>query len=49
MGNFIHVEVHIEVDKNLSTFDSHAIGENAAKAIENLEAIEKAFIHVDPI
>ncbi|MCP3676137.1 MAG: cation transporter [Deltaproteobacteria bacterium] len=49
VGNFIHVEVHIEVDRHLSTFDSHAIGENAAKAIENLEAIEKAFIHVDPI
>jgi len=49
VGNFIHVEIHIEVDKNLSTFDSHAIGENAAKAIERLEAIEKAFIHIDPI
>lgn len=49
VGNFIHVEIHIEVDKNLSTFDSHAIGENAAKAIEQLEAIEKAFIHIDPI
>ena len=49
VGNFIHVEIHIEVDKNLSTFDSHAIGESAAKAIEKLEAIEKAFIHIDPI
>ncbi|MFQ5586643.1 MAG: cation diffusion facilitator family transporter, partial [Thermodesulfobacteriota bacterium] len=49
VGNFIHVEVHVEVDRHLSTFDSHAIGENAARAIENLEAIEKAFIHIDPV
>jgi len=48
VGNFIHVEVHIEVDRHLSTFDSHAIGEKVERAIESIEAIEKAFIHIDP-
>ncbi|MEE9591035.1 MAG: cation diffusion facilitator family transporter [Thermodesulfobacteriota bacterium] len=49
VGNFIHVEVHIEVDKTLSTFDSHAIGKGVEKSIERLEAIEKSFIHIDPV
>jgi cation diffusion facilitator family transporter len=49
VGNFIHVEVHIEVDKTLSTFDSHTIGKGVEKSIERLEAIEKSFIHIDPV
>lgn len=48
VGNFIHVEMHIGVDKNLSTFDSHAIGEDVEKKIEQFDAIEKAFVHVEP-
>ena len=49
VGHFIHVEVHIEVGKELSTLESHRIGESATSEIESLGAIEKAFIHIDPI
>ncbi len=49
VGNFIHVEMHIAVDKNLSTFDSHAIGEDVEARIEKFDAIEKAFVHIDPV
>jgi len=49
VGNFIHVEIHIEVDKNLSTLDSHAIGEDVERSVGEIRAIEKAFIHVDPV
>ena len=49
VGNFIHVEMHIAVDKNLSTFDSHAIGEDVEKRIEKFDVIEKAFVHIDPV
>jgi len=49
VGNFIHVEMHIAVDKNLSTFDSHAIGEDVEKRVERFDAIEKAFVHIDPM
>lgn len=49
VGNFIHVEIHIEVDKNLPTLESHAIGKGVEAEVEKLGAIEKAFIHIDPV
>ena len=48
VGNFIHVEIHIMVDRELTTLVSHAIGEEVAKKIEAIEAIEKTFVHIDP-
>ncbi|GMR04648.1 MAG: cation diffusion facilitator family transporter [Thermodesulfobacteriota bacterium] len=49
VGNFIHVEIHIEVDKNLSTLDSHAIGEEVERKVGEIRAIDKSFVHVDPV
>lgn len=49
VGNFIHVEVHIAVDKDLPTFDSHAIGESVEKNVEAIKSIEKSFVHIDPV
>lgn len=49
VGNFIHVEIHTEVDKDLSTYDSHAIGKKVERSIEAVKAIEKAFVHIDPV
>ncbi|MBI5886915.1 MAG: cation transporter [Deltaproteobacteria bacterium] len=49
VGNFIHVEIHIEVDKDLSTYDSHAIGKLVEHAVGEVRAIEKAFVHIDPV
>lgn len=49
VGSFIHVEIHVEVDKNISTLDSHAIGKRVERSIETIKAIEKAFVHIDPV
>jgi len=49
VGNFIHVEIHIEVDKDMPTIESHSIGETAEAAIEGIGSIEKAFVHIDPV
>ncbi|MFQ5428470.1 MAG: cation diffusion facilitator family transporter [Thermodesulfobacteriota bacterium] len=49
VGNFIHVEIHVEVDKTLSTLDSHAIGEEVERMVEGLESIQKTFVHIDPV
>jgi cation diffusion facilitator family transporter len=49
VGPYIHVELHAEVPKYLSTYDSHAIGKAVERAIEKIGAIEKAFIHIDPV
>jgi len=49
VGNFIHVEIHVEVDKDLSTYASHAIGEEVEGSVERLKAIGKSFVHIDPV
>ncbi|MFQ5480538.1 MAG: cation diffusion facilitator family transporter [Thermodesulfobacteriota bacterium] len=49
VGNFIHVEIHVEVDKMLPTIDSHDIGEEVEKRVEGIESIQKTFVHLDPV
>ena len=48
VGNFIHIEIHIEVNKNISTQRSHKIGKDVQHAVENLDDVDEAFVHVDP-
>lgn len=49
VGPFIHVEIHIKVDKTLPTIESHGIGEEVANRVESIGTIEKAFVHIDPV
>ncbi|MBI5561049.1 MAG: cation transporter [Deltaproteobacteria bacterium] len=49
VGSFIHVEIHVEVAKDLSTSDSHAIGKEVERAVERIGTIEKSFVHIDPV
>lgn len=49
VGPFIHVEIHVEVAKYLSTFDAHEISDAVEDALSALSAIEKAFVHIDPV
>ena len=49
VGTFIHIEIHIEVNKNLTTEESHLIGKRVQLAVEGLSQIDKAFIHIDPL
>ncbi|MCK6600399.1 MAG: cation diffusion facilitator family transporter [Bacteroidetes bacterium] len=49
VGNKIHVEIHIEVDHLMTTRDSHQISDDVESAIESLEDVSKAFVHVDPV
>lgn len=49
VGVYIHLEVHVEVDKNLSTQESHDIGKKVKVAILEHEAISQVFVHVDPV
>jgi cation diffusion facilitator family transporter len=49
MGDKIHVEIHIEVDKDLPTGESHDIGNDVKIVLEKIEGIQKAFIHIDPV
>ncbi len=49
VGNKFHVEIHIDVDKNATTGDSHKIGLNVQNAVSNLPEVNKVFVHIDPI
>lgn len=49
VGHKFHIEIHIEVDKNLPTKVSHDIGKEVQFAIEELADIQKVFVHIDPV
>lgn len=49
VGHKFHIEIHIEVDKDLSTEISHDIGKAVQYAIENLDEVQKVFVHIDPV
>ncbi len=49
VGNKFHIEIHVEVDKNIATSVSHDIGNNVRFTLENLDEVQKVFVHVDPV
>jgi cation diffusion facilitator family transporter len=49
VGNFLHVEIHIEVDENLSILKAHDIAKEVGQSIEMLDDIHVAFVHTDPV
>jgi cation diffusion facilitator family transporter len=49
VGDKFHIEIHIEVDKNHSTQISHDIGNHVRFTLEQLEEVQKVFVHVDPV
>jgi cation diffusion facilitator family transporter len=49
VGNKFHIEIHIDVDKSVSTEESHDIGVNVRNEILLLSDINKVFVHIDPI
>jgi divalent metal cation (Fe/Co/Zn/Cd) transporter len=49
IGNIIQVEIHIEVNKSITTEESHAIAKRVEGALEKEEIVNFAFVHVDPV
>ena len=49
MGNKFHVEIHIDVNKDVSTEESHDIGVKVREEILHLPDINKVFVHIDPV
>ena len=45
----MEIEVHINVDRRITIEQAHAIGEKVQRAIEKLDEISRAFIHIDPL
>lgn len=48
VGNYLHVQAHIVVDGRMETSKSHALSNRVTELIEGIEAVDKAFVHVDP-
>lgn len=49
VGDKYHIEIHIEVDKDIPTSISHDIGNKVRQTLEELDEIQKVFVHVDPV
>ncbi|MBD3181305.1 cation diffusion facilitator family transporter [Candidatus Poribacteria bacterium] len=49
VGDVVHVEIHIEVDEKLNIKEAHEIGITVRDRLENLQSVQKAFVHIDPI
>jgi len=49
VGTTVEIEVHVNVDKRLNIEEAHAIGKKVQGAIESMDDISRAFIHIDPL
>ncbi len=49
VGSFVHVEVHIIVNRHLSTSASHHIALTVEHDLEELPDVDKAFVSVEPV
>ena len=49
VGTAVEIEVHINVDRRLTIEHAHEIGKKVQLAIEGIEEISRAFIHIDPL
>ncbi len=49
VGTLIEIEVHINVDRRLNIEKAHDIGKVVQRAIEGMDGIARAFIHIDPL
>ncbi|KAF0142287.1 MAG: cation transporter [Stygiobacter sp.] len=49
VGDKFHIEIHVEVDGNLTTQESHDIGNEVRFALEKIDEVHKVFVHVDPV
>jgi cation diffusion facilitator family transporter len=49
VGTVVEIEVHVNVDRKLNIEEAHAIGKKVQWAIEEMDEISRAFIHIDPL
>lgn len=49
VGVLVQVEVHIEVNRKTTVYRAHTIGKEVQTLLEELEDIDRAFVHIDPV
>ncbi|MGD2104782.1 MAG: cation diffusion facilitator family transporter [Anaerolineae bacterium] len=48
VGPELRVDMHVDVDGNLTLDEAHAIGEDVQEAVQHLDNVDLAFVHVEP-
>ena len=48
VGPKLVLDMHVNVDGNLTLNESHAIADNVIDALENLPDVDRAYVHVEP-
>lgn len=48
VGTFVHVELTVRVDGDVSTLESHEISEATRDAVEAITGVDRAFVHIEP-
>ena len=48
VGNTVHVELHISLDREMSFQQAHDIAHEVKRRVEKLDCVSRAFIHTDP-
>jgi cation diffusion facilitator family transporter len=49
VGTSVEIEVHIDVDNQLSLIEAHEIAVEVQREIESMDEVSRAFIHIDPL
>lgn len=49
VGTFAHVEIVAHVEGSISTIDSHKVAELVRRAVESVDIIDRAFVHISPV
>lgn len=49
VGTFVHVELTARVDGTLSTSESHDVAEAVRTAVEAINTVDRAFVHMSPV
>jgi len=49
IGLLLNVEIHAELDRNLKLIQAHDIEKEVQKAVQSLDDVERAFVHIDPL
>jgi len=49
VGTLLQIEIHISVDRDLTTYRSHAIGKKVQLLIQKMHNVNYCFVHIDPI
>jgi cation diffusion facilitator family transporter len=48
VGPFVHVEIHVEVDRKMSLEKAHEIGNTVKHKLQDIGIVDRAFVHIDP-